>query len=335
MHLDGGSQGGYMALAMSADMFPVTSATADAPVVNWAYNFSYFEANRVLVSGYASPMESPLPVLASVLPLADMSYEHFPVDLTHDSWFHISPISQMARITNPILIIIATGDMLVPMEQITGKYLHPHDPLKFPEGYIRDFDRLAPTDKTRVRLEDLLPPERVFTQVVPLQEHSYLVTPEMRLEKAPRPRKKPKALDRPWSRDHQWNFCFLDEGPPEPFADHTTYAWDMIPDSYVDWYQKAPVMPEILNEAKLQRLLERYTGNMNNLPALKDGALASRRNFDYVEKRDVLDGLISYAELGRPFEQTLITLYATASIKPFGTVVDISSLRRLLADLGM
>ena len=44
LHIDGGSQGGYMALAMSADCFPVSATTADCPVVNWAYNLTYFEA---------------------------------------------------------------------------------------------------------------------------------------------------------------------------------------------------------------------------------------------------------------------------------------------------
>jgi len=42
LHIDGGSQGGYMALAMSADFFPVAATTADFPVVNWAFNLNYF-----------------------------------------------------------------------------------------------------------------------------------------------------------------------------------------------------------------------------------------------------------------------------------------------------
>lgn len=333
MHIDGGSQGGYMALAMSADMFPVTSATADAPVANWAYNFAYFEANRPLVAGYPSPMESPLPVMASVLQLADMSYEHFPRDLAHDTWFHLSPISQTARIANPVMVTIATGDMLVPMEQITAEHLHPHDPAKFPEGYARDYEGLAPSDKTRVRLQNLPPPESVFNAVMPLQENSYVVTTAMRLGAEERPDKRPAAADRPWSREHQWNFCYLDEGPPEPFADHTTWAWDTVPDSFVAHYQQTPPKPEILNAAKLQRLLERYTGNMNNLPILNNGTPANRRNFEYVEKRDVLHGLISYAELGSAYADWLTALYNEASLKPFGAQVTLDTLRHTLSEL--
>lgn len=332
-HLDGGSQGGYMALAMSADMFPVTSTTADAPVANWAYNFNYFEANRPLVAGYPSPAESPLPVFAMVVTLADMSYEHFPANLAEDAWFHISPISQVARITNPVMVTISTGDMLVPMEQMTREHLHPHDPAKFPEGYDRDFDRLAPSDKTRVRLMDALPPETVFSAVMSLQEDSYLVTTAMRLGTEPRPGQRPETADRPWSRDHQWNFCFLDEGPPEPFADHTTWAWDTAPDSFVSYYRETPPKPEILNTAKLERLLERFTGTMTNLPCLKNGAPANRRNFDYLEKRDVLSGLIAYAELGSAHTERLAGLYTAASSKPFGAELNLDGIRQTLAEL--
>ena len=73
-----------------------------------------------------------------------------------------------------------------------------------------------------------------------------------------------------------------------------------MPDSFVDHYRNAAPAPELLNAAKLERLLERYTGAMTRLPALKDGTLANRRNFDYLEKRDVLEGLAAYASLGAP-----------------------------------
>lgn len=333
LHLDGGSQGGYMALAMSADMFPVTSTTADAPVANWAYNLAYFEANRPLVAGYAKPMESPLPVMASVLGLADMAYDHFSKDLADDSWFYISPISQVTRITDPVMVTIATGDMLVPMEQMTSEHLHPHDPSLFPAGYTRDFETLAPSDNTRVRLQDLLPSETVFTALMPLQENSYIVTTAMRVGSEERPRKRPATADRPWSRDHQWNFCYLDEGPPQPFADHTTWAWDTAPDSFVDYYQDAPLQPELLNAPKLERLLERYTGTMKNLPVLKNGAPINRRNVDYIEKRDVLTGLIAYGTLGPAHAERLSALYGETPLKPFGEQIALDTLHSVLVEL--
>ena len=192
-----------MVLAMSADMFPVTSATADVPVVNWAYNFSYFEANRPIVSGYQTPFEAPLPIMAAVMQLADMTYEHFDRELADDSWYYISPISKIAYITNPVMITAGTGDMLVPMEQITRTHVHQCDFSAFPEGYQRDFDTLTKNDKARIRLEDVLPPEQVFTYVEPLQENTYIPTLDMRLNKEEHPKKKPDTIDRKWSPDHQ------------------------------------------------------------------------------------------------------------------------------------
>lgn len=330
LHLDGGSQGGYMVLAMSADMFPVTSATADVPVVNWAYNFSYFEANRPIVSGYQTPFEAPLPIMAAVMQLADMTYEHFDRELADDSWYYISPISKIAYITNPVMITAGTGDMLVPMEQITRTHVHQCDFSAFPEGYQRDFDTLTKNDKARIRLEDVLPPEQVFTYVEPLQENTYIPTLDMRLNKEEHPKKKPDTIDRKWSPDHQWNLYYLDDGCVLPQSDHFTHAWSTSPDTYVAHYQKATPKPDILTASKLTRIMERYDNAMSELPNLKDGQLVNRRNFDAVERRDVLSGLIAYSSMGEEHQDRLIALYQAGTRKPFGDTLDIDRLKYLL-----
>ena len=56
-----------MALMMSADNFPVTATTADCPVLNWAYNFSYIAVNKE-VSQYkkVDAQKSPLPIVSVV-----------------------------------------------------------------------------------------------------------------------------------------------------------------------------------------------------------------------------------------------------------------------------
>jgi len=96
LHIDGGSQGGYMALVMSADCFPVSATTADCPVVNWSYNLEYFEANKAASQWpMQNPMESPLPVLCSVTMLKDWACETFGDDLSADSWYYMSPVAQV------------------------------------------------------------------------------------------------------------------------------------------------------------------------------------------------------------------------------------------------
>lgn len=333
LHLDGGSQGGYMVLAMSADMFPVTSATADAPVVNWAYNFSYFEANRPLLSGFENPFESPLPVMAAVLQLAAMSYEHFTNDLADDAWYYVSPISKIAYITNPIMVLSGTGDMLVPMEQVTGTNIPECDFASFPDGYQRDFDALTENEKARVRLEELLPSDRVFSYLEPRQENSYVISLDMRLGKEEHPEKKPELIDRKWSGAHQWNLYYLEDGCVLPYSDHFTHAWNTSPDSFVAYYRDAPPAVDILTDQKLLRVLERYDNAMSGLPNLKSGAPAHRRNYDVVERRDVLAGLLAYGNMGNAHRDRLITLYEECSRKPFGNTLDVASLQAELQAL--
>lgn len=334
LHIDGGSQGGYMALAMSADFFPVTATTADVPVVNWAYNLSYFEANKAVMKYPAASLDdSPLPVLASVTMLAEWSYKYFPNDLSDDAWFYVSPISCLDRITNPVLVTCATGDMLVPIEQMTRKHLRPFDTARFPEGYVRDFDTLTHCEKARVTFEELVRAETVSIHVETLQDNSYEVTLDMIKDGKKKPKRGPKNEDKPWSKDHQWSLLYLDEGGPAPQAGHTSFEWAMSPDDFTDYYQQAPPGPDILDAAKLEWLLRRYMGEPDRIPWLKTGRPANRLNFAPLERRDVLSGLLDYAAFGDAFTKRLIDLYATCPVKPFGDSLTIEALHAALIQL--
>lgn len=334
LHIDGGSQGGYMALAMSADLFPVTSATADAPVVNWAYNLNYFEANRA-VSGYPGPIaESPLPVVCQVTLLADWCYRYFGKDLSADAWYQMSPIAWLGRIANPVLVTCATGDMLVPMECMTREHLRPVTHPGFPQGYQRDFDALTLNDSARRVFEEVVPPEDISITVAPLQKNAYEITRAMFQGEEKKP-KDPRNLDKPWSAEHQWSLLYCDEGGPAPYAAHTTYSWAMSPDSFVAHYQEAVPAPGILNGPKLERLLERYAGRMTGLPLLKDGTPVHRRNFAAVEQYDVVRGLLDYAELGAGHAARLEALYAKCALQPLEKGVAPAALRGYLEKLAL
>jgi hypothetical protein len=328
VHIDGGSQGGYMALAMSADFFPVAAATADFPVVNWAYNFSYFEANKALSKYPQTDMKnSPFPFLCAVTGLVDDSYKVFGNDLKSETWYYLSPISYLDAITNPVLVMCATGDMLVPLEQMTRKHLPPFDPTRFPEGYKRDFDSLTLCEPARKTFEELLPPEKVWVHMQPLQEDSFEVTLPMFTKEEKKPEKRPKNIDRPWSKDHQWSLCYLDEGGPSPYASHATYEWDITPDSFVEAHRTATPPPGLLTASKLDRLMQRYAGQVRNLPKLADGQPANRLNYPDAEKRDVLAGLLDYAQLGESYAERLQSLYHETALKPFGDTLDLNALR--------
>jgi len=336
MHIDGGSQGGYMALAMSANFLPVLSTTADFPVVNWAYNFSYFEVNKP-ISKFAlnDPTKSPMPIMCSVTGLADATYKVFGNDLKSVTWYRLSPISYVDRITNPVLILCATGDMLVPMEQMTRERLRPYDKARFPEGYQRDFDTLTVCEPARKTFEELLPPDEVFVSMVPLQENSFEITYDMFTGKQPKPEKRPADMQRPWSDKHQWSLCYLDEGGPAPYGAHTSYEWAMQPDAFIESRRTMKPEAQILNAAKLAHLMQRYVGKLENPPFLADGTPANRLNFPCIEKRDVLTGLLDYASMGKKHVKRLKKLYRASELRPFGTSLGLDELRKELTTLGV
>lgn len=323
LHIDGGSQGGCMALEMSAEMFPVTSTTADVPVVNWDYNLNYIMKNGAL-AGYPdrpAVLAGPMPVLGSVAELADMSFKYFTKDFADETWYRLSPVSYTARIANPVMVACATGDMLVPMEAMTRTTLRPVDPAKFPAGYTRDFDTLTPNGAARKVFEDALPKDQVFTHVQPKQENSYIVTGEMVLDPKKQPKEKPENLDRPFSKDRQWNLFYMDEGPAEPFAGHSTWCWSTSPDKFVEYYQNAKPAVSILNAAKMRRIMERHAGQLSELPMLGDGTPANRLNYANLEQRDVETALRDYASLGPEYAANLAALYAACPVKPFGATL--------------
>ncbi len=340
LHIDGGSAGGYMALAMSADMFPVCATTADVPVCNWAYNLNYFDANRP-VSGY--PMsgvegaealkKSPLPIVYIVSVLIEQSMDVFGKDLSADAYYLVSPIAYLDRIANPVMIQCATGDMLVPIDQMFRNVEHPFDPAEFPEGYVRDFDKLTLCKKARVRVDECIPKERLNVVKMPLQEgmHEIKLAYFLKEEEEPPP---PPELNRPWDEDKQWNVVVLDEGSPKPYSPHSRYKWNTTPYGFAEAYQKATPDPSILNGPKLERLLQRYVGKLDGMATLaKTGEPMNRLNFAALERRDVVQGLLDYANLGAGHAQRLVELYAKASIKPFGDTLSIDGLRDELKSL--
>ena len=317
LHLNGGSAGGYMALAMAAEMFPVTSVTADSPVCNWSYNLNYFEVNKP-ASKYpvADMAQSPLPILVSVTMLTDWSYGVFGKDLADDKWFVLSPVSYLERITCPALVTCATGDMLVPLEQMTKRQNYVLEPGVFPEDYQRDFLELTPNEASKKRFDEMIPERKIEYLVMPRQKDSYEITLEhFKGNDVP---KGPENEDRPWSREKQWSLLILDEGPPAPHSSHVRMKWATSPDSFVETHKGTSIPFTMLSQPKLTRLLQRYAGEIAPVATLADGTKANRGNFDALEKLDVLNALIEYTDLGMPYAMRLESMYKASPIKPFG-----------------
>ncbi len=319
--IDGGSQGGYMALAMSADLFPVIATHADVPVVNWAYNFAYFEANRTLAE-YGKPIEqSPMPVLASVIGLADMCYKYFPKDLNQECWYYLSPISYLNLITNPVLITCATGDMLVPIEQMTRKYVREYDKKQFPEGFTRDFSSLLFCPLAKKVFEELIPEDNFEIFLIAPQKNRFEITREMLTNNKVKPKSRPETEDKPWCKTKQWSLIYLDEGGPSPIAGHTKLEWDLSPNSFADYHRSASLPVSVLTIEKLTHLLKRYNGKIDREILLNNGKIAQRLNYPNIEQLDVVISLSKYAQISEEHQKHLFKLYEQSSVKPFGPTI--------------
>jgi len=328
LHLDGESAGGYVALAISAECFPVTSVAVNMPVLNWPYNLNYLERNKALAKAPVKDMrESPLPVMGAVSMLTDWSYGVFGNDLCSEKWYYLSPISFRDRITCPVLLVCATGDMLVPIEQVSRRYAPTLNAAEFPEGYTRDFDALTLVQNARLTLEQALLADKIAFHSEPRREVNYEITLERFMKSDPEPPAPPEK-DLWWSKNHQWSVVVLDEGSPAPYSAHTRYKWSVTPETFVAHFRDSKPGPELLNEAKLDYLLRRYMDAFDKVPTLADGTPVSRRNFDVLEKLDVVTGLLDYADLGSRYQARLCMLYAKSERKPFGSPLVIQSLER-------
>jgi hypothetical protein len=226
-------------------------------------------------------------------------------------------------------VTTATGDLLVPIEQTARSHERPLEPGKCPEGYVRDIDQLAPTAKTRLSLEELLPKNAFDEFVLPLPKglHEY---DHGGLDAQVKLIQKSKRVERPWSKDRQWSIVILDEGPPIATSAHSRYGWNLSATKYLKAQCAARATPQVLTAAKLEWLMHRYEGALPQTVPLADGSPANRLNFDALEKRDVAAGLLDYARISPKHEARLKSLYAAGCVQPFGKELDLGKLESLL-----
>lgn len=329
LHVDGQSQGGYLALAIAADFFPVEAVTADAPIMNWDYTLSYWEANEKITKfPELNYKQSPLPFLWVVESTIDDNYRILGPDASSDTFYYLSPVSFLDRITCPALITCSTADVLVPMEQLTRSRLAGLKPELFPAGYVRDFNLLTKRKIARKVFEDRLPPEKVQWETVSPPKNTYELTMAIATGEQDRPTNRIDGADLPWSASRQWSICVLDEGYPVPQTGHRRFAWGCSSASFVRTHKDKPFGVSLLNQAKLDHLLQRYAGHLTPSLKLADGTSLNRLNYEAVEKRDVIVGLLDYAAMGKAYERNLVNLYSQSRQHPLGPRLTIAALLR-------
>ena len=343
--IEGASAGGYMTLTMASELFPVAAAVVDVPAVNLCYNIAYLAKNERLglgaVTSTGDPLDfkdAPIPIFGAFTGGIPLATELYGDDFSSPAYRNLSPIRHLDRITCPVSLAASTADVLAPMPQISQRHFVPPDAGTFPEGFEMRLDALVSVPEMRRPLLDVLPEEKRTLYVHKISENTPDLDP-MAVLTVTEGEAPGQPFDRPYDERKQWSIVILDEGPPTPRSAHYRYHYKHTTDSFKAHYQKAPLSREQLTLVKLQRLMERFTDKLSDLPVLRSddgtGKPAHRLNFASLEQLDVVTGLLDYADQGPEFERRLQGLYEQLQeeLKPWGPALEMSHLRNLAREL--
>ena len=336
VHITGASGGGYMTLAMGAEFFPVAALLPELPPVNWSYMTNYFRANIESCGGnLPEGAPRPLPVLAMIAPGLPIVTNLFGTDLDAPAYYILSAISYTDRITAPTQLVCATGDILCPVEQFTESTFFTLDRTFFPKGYANDFDAMTKYPPARKRFDACIHPDDLSLHVVDPPEGLQEYGPEddKNLSYPLRCGDGAPETVLPWSEDKQWSLVILNEGSPLPHTGHNRYPWNLNPFAFMADCGNRRLSADRLNAAKLQRLMERYSGHLREVATLVDGTPVNRLNFQTLERLDVLIGLLDYVRQGPDHAERLQKLYGDCPVRPLGGPPTQSHLESLEAQL--
>lgn len=293
--IQGGSAGGYTALMVAAETFPVVCVMPGVPPVNWGYNAEYFFHNTELARTVPEGSETPtLPVLSAVIGIAEAGRNSMGPDTDADSWLMSSPISQLLTLTAPIQVTFSTADMLVPIDQVSDQLIRPREDGRLPQGFTTSIGELMTRPEATRTLLELLPEEAYELFVVPVPEGASVA----KLDGATGP---PAAIELPFSHERTWSIVVIDEGPVEPDVGHFRYALAPNQDAFLQWALERGITREQLTLEKLKRLMMRFKGLeyrpfTTQLEGADQPIQATRLDFAEAERADVLRGLRAFAE---------------------------------------
>lgn len=139
----GGSAGGYMALMLSELQMGACATIANSPIANVYYNlYVHFPACDE-VNRNSSFFDIPIPIQLLVSKSFRVNLENFPDAADADRWAALSPLGMAKCVSNPVVINHYTGDILVPVDQITKRYTYTKSdgtlPDDFPLGLGNDY----------------------------------------------------------------------------------------------------------------------------------------------------------------------------------------------------
>lgn len=295
--IQGGSAGGYTALMVAAEAFPVLCVMPDVPPVNWGYNAAYFcrngeEATRIDPATGQPSMR----VLHVVLPIGQAGVESLGSDTDGASWLMSSPLEHLETLTAPIQAVWSTADMLVPVDQVGPQFTRGRDAGLFPQSFTTDLNQLMKRPETRRTLMQALPDEVREVFVVPVPDAPVL---EYEIE----PDGPPAPIDLPFSPARTWSIVIIDEGPAEPDCGHFRYALTCSHEAFRAWALGRGLAAEQLTLEQLRRLMMRLQGAEYRPFTVQPEGCARpidgvRLDFPEAERQDVTAGLMAFSRDG-------------------------------------
>lgn len=314
--LVGASAGGYVTLMVASEAFPVAAAAALAPIVSVPYEVGYF-ANNIEAANCGAKDDkgkdaSRVPVFCLVAE-AVKGFASFlgPLQSAWRAWLQNSPVGVMSLVTCPVVATFSTADVLVPINQVSERFVVPPARDAFPEGFEFAPRALVAVPRARTTfMQAARGRGRVFQLNVP--------DGAIPSWEAPEPGNVPAAheIQCVFSKQRALSIVILDEGAPDPRVGHFKYRfrYSLVP-FFKHWFgRRAPLAPEQLTLRKLELLMRRFRGEdfealTSNDKAGKQQRLLTRRNGPDRERADVIAGLRAYCESGPAHRQRLAALY--------------------------
>lgn len=272
----GGSAGGYMALMLSELQMGTCATIANSPIANVYYNLYIYFQKCDEVNRNSGAFDIPIPIQLLVSKSFRVNLGNFPDAADASRWATLSPIGMAKCVSNPVVVNHYTGDILVPVDQITKRYTYTERDSAFPADFpIRMADDY-PGILSR-SLEEAADPGELSVERYALENQ--------RID-----------MDMPYS-EKLLTINIFDDGPMNPKGSHTapgtTGSMDTIP--YLEeMFSRTLAETEKPAPGKLVLLLERYLGNSAQLPAHEGvddtvyGSLA-------VYRQEVVEELSQYA----------------------------------------
>ncbi len=243
----GGSAGGYTTLMLNELQMGTVASIANAPIVNAYFNFhEYFPAcDEINRNSGVFDFRMPIQGMVSKVfqPINDIIGDNY------SRWEAVSPISMANTISNPLVMIHLTSDILVPIDQITHKYTYKDNDGTLPKGFNASLPKDYPGILSST-FEEMANPDEISISKASFENNQ--VEGEL-----------------PYS-DKLITVNVVDDGPTTAKGSHSaptvTGNYNTIP--YLkEMMSRTLKETEKLVPEKMILLLERYAGNSKQLPA--------------------------------------------------------------------